>query len=75
MMDTLKSRSQYHDLAVENFFDDGTIYGDSLERVWEDTLEWIRLLADEGLMINTKKCKFLVPRLELLGMLVYCSGV
>ena len=75
MMDMLKSRSHYKDLSMESFFDDSTCYGDILLRVWEDTLEVIRLLAEEGIMINIKKCKFLVSRVELLGMLVYNAGV
>lgn len=75
MVEELKLRSKFTNLKVESFFDDGTVYGDDLTRVWEDTLEWIRILAEEGIMINIKKCKFLVSRVELLGMLVHCAGV
>ncbi len=74
MMDTLKAKARVP-IDLENFFDDGTLFGEDWSRVWEDTLEWIRVLSEEGIMINVKKCKFLVSRLELLGMLVHCSGV
>lgn len=32
-------------------------------------------MVDEGIMVNIKKCKFLVSRLDLLGMLVFNSGL
>lgn len=74
-MDCLKARSTKVDLPMESFFDDTTIYGSSWSEVWEDTLEAIRLITEEGIMINVKKCKFLVTRLELLGVVVYSSGM
>lgn len=75
MVEELKLRSKIPDLKLENYFDDGTVYGDDWPIVWEHTLEWIRILAEEGIMINIKKCKFLVSRVELLGLLVHCAGV
>lgn len=35
----------------------------------------MKLITDEGIMINVKKCKFLVTRLELLGVVIYSSGM
>ena len=74
-MDTLKSRSTIPNFSMESFFDDSTTHGTTWQEVWEHTLETIRLLVEEGIMVNIKKCKLLVSRIELLGMLVYNSGV
>ena len=53
--------------------DDLTAHGRDISKVWADTLATLALLAKEGIMINVKKCKFLVDRLVLLGMVVFNS--
>ena len=74
VMEDLLWRSPKTDLSTQAFFYDLTAHGDNIQEVWEDTLETFRLLAEEGIMINVKKCKLLVSRLELLGMVVFDSA-
>ena len=50
------------------FLDDVTAHGRTWEQVWEQTMCAIRVLAESGLMINLRKCKFLVARAVVLGM-------
>lgn len=68
-METLLSRDP--SLSTLPYYDDLTPHGNELPKVWEDTKATIRLLAEEGIMINIKKSKFLQHRLELLGFVVF----
>ena len=34
-------------------------------------MQTFRVLCEEGIMINIKKCELLVPRMELLGFIVF----
>ena len=49
-------------LSTEGFYDDLTAHGNSWEKVWEDTIKTLYLLAEEGIMINIKKCRLLVGK-------------
>lgn len=55
--------------GAQGFFDDVTIPGDisDWEKCWSDTLKVLRALTDAGLMIGLKKCKFLAPKVTVLG--------
>ena len=75
MVETILSRSSLPNFSAEGYFDDLTVHHDSdWQMVWRDTVEVIRLLSEEGIMINLKKCQFLVPRLQLLGCCIYDGG-
>ena len=51
------------------YFDDVTIPGDknAWPRLWEDTLKVLKVLTDAGLMVGLRKCKFLQPKVVVLG--------
>ena len=51
------------------FFDDVTIPGlvAKWQECWEHTKAVLRELTSAGLMINLRKCKFLVPKAVVLG--------
>jgi hypothetical protein len=51
------------------FFDDVTIPGDKNDwaTLWEDTLKVVKALTNAGLMVGLKKCKFLQPKVVVLG--------
>ena len=51
------------------FFDDVTIPGDksNWQALWKDTLKVLGALTDAGLMVGLKKCKFLQPKVVVLG--------
>ena len=68
-METVLAR--HKGLSTEPYLDDLTPHGTQWRKVWEDTMITLRLLVEEGIMINIKKCKFLVERLELLGFVLY----
>ena len=49
-------------LECEPYLDDLTCHGNTLEEVWQATLRCLDVVTQEGIMINMKKCKFLVRR-------------
>ncbi len=51
------------------FFDDVTIPGDKNDwhTLWDDTLKVLKALTNAGLMVGLKKCKFLQPKVVVLG--------
>ena len=55
--------------GAKAFFDDVTIPGKRAkwEELWENNLKILRALTSAGLMINLRKCKFLVPKAVVLG--------
>ena len=63
--------SKYPDLSTLPFFDDLTPHGKVIWDVWHDTIRTFCILCEEGIMINIKKCKLLVPRMDLLGFIVF----
>ena len=65
--------SKLPEMSTLPYFDDLTSHGTTLSAVWNDTKATLRILANEGIMINIKKCKFLTTRIELLGFVVYNS--
>ena len=74
-METLLDRSELPGFSAEGYFDDLTVHHEWDWRiVWRDTVEVIRLLSEEGIMINLKKCRFLTRWLQLLGCTVYHGG-
>lgn len=58
-------------LSTEPYLDDLTSHGRDWRQVWKDTLATFELLAEEGIMINIKKCKLLTTRVDLLGFTLY----
>jgi hypothetical protein len=75
MIELILSRSLLADFSTEPYLDDLTAHdSESWEKVWKDTVETIRLLVEEGIMVNLAKCKFLVNWLELLGCLLFNGG-
>ena len=75
MVEDLISKSPLENFSAEGYFDDLTCHHpDSWQRVWRDSVEILRLLSEEGIMVNLKKCKFLVHWLPLLGATVYHGG-
>ena len=60
------------ELSTEPYLDDLSPHGMTWQEVWEDTLRTLRILTEEGIMINVRKCKFLVDRYALLGFVLYC---
>jgi hypothetical protein len=66
-MNTILERS-----GVSNalgFFDDVTIPGDknNWPMLWADTLKVLKALTNTGLMVGLRKCKFLQPKVVVLG--------
>lgn len=61
---------------VKVFFDDVTIPGMIIAWVecWADTCAVLRALTQAGMMINLRKCKFLVPRAVVLGYQLFEGG-
>lgn len=54
-----------HEAAA--FVDDLTVRGHTWQEVWTTTLKVLRRVTRAGFMINLNKCKFCVPRADLLG--------
>ena len=50
--------------------DDVIIYSDTFERKIEDVKEVLRRLADAGLTANVSKCRFVLPKLKVLGRVI-----
>ena len=55
------------DVSVEIDLDDIVVFGTDPKVVWEQTLLVLQRLTDAGFVINTKKSRFLVSSLKLLG--------
>lgn len=55
------------DVQVVIYLDDIVVYGTDPRVVWEETKVVMERLSRAGFMINTRKCKFLVSSLKLLG--------
>lgn len=43
------------------------VYGTDARKVWEETKVVLERLCKAGFMVNTKKSKFLVSKLKMLG--------
>jgi hypothetical protein len=61
-------------LTAVAYIDDITAHGTHWEQVWEDTLEVLRVLTQAGFMVNLRKCKFLRPRVTILGCSFFDAG-
>ncbi len=65
VIDTLLGRVP--GLSAVGYLDDVTAHGNEWGQVWLDTLRVLRVLTDAGFMVNLRKCKFLRPRVTVLG--------
>ena len=52
------------------YLDDIAVYGGEADQVWRDTCIVMERLCSAGFMINTRKCKFMVNRVKMLGYFV-----
>ena len=73
-MDQIVSRSKVRKVKV--YFDDVTIPGniETWKDCWADTCAVLQALTSAGLMINLRKCKFLVPKAVVLGYQLFEGG-
>lgn len=55
------------DSCVVVYLDDIVVYGASKSEVWEKSKLVLKRLVDAGFMINTRKTKFLVQKVKVLG--------
>lgn len=61
-------------LSAVAYIDDVTAHGTTWEQVWEDTLQVLKMLTSAGFMVNLRKCKFLRPRVTVLGCSFFDRG-
>ena len=55
------------DVYTVIYLDDIVVFGNSKSEVWERTQRVLSKLVGAGFMINTKKTKFLVQHVKILG--------
>jgi hypothetical protein len=62
------------DLPHSTYLDDCTIGNNDPKENRRQTMQVMTRLISAGIPINIKKCKFLVPKLKLLGYILSADG-
>ena len=67
--------SNYIEHIIEVFMDDFTVYGDSFDNCLHNFTLVLQRCIETNLVLNSKKCHFMVEQVIVLGHVVSCRGI